>query len=78
MKLLGHILRIPTETDPVKICATDEHMQAHIRSNTRVGRPRYKWTNEVLKQAWMETEKGRAPFLLHGIQLGRGALVADD
>ena len=38
--------------DPVLQVAMDRDADAHEKLNKRVGRPRFKWTNEAMSKAW--------------------------
>ena len=60
-KLLGHLLRAPVNHPGRKAILTEEGRDlSEISTRKRVGRPRYTWFQEALREAWEEFSA--APF----------------
>ena len=63
MTLLGHVIRSQKD-DPMKqVTFEDENLRTKCLGTRRVGRPKQKWIENTMKEAWNKIREDATPYL---------------
>ena len=63
MTLLGHVIRSHKD-DPMKqVTFEDEHLRTRCLGIRRPGRPRQKWIENTMKEAWSKVREDTKPYM---------------